>query len=362
MSTFPLSYCPWGDTATARLRELFVDRVGDRICAAMEVPSAAMDEFKRTHVDGYCDFPDLDDRARFWDGCLAERVNVHDDSVPSAYLSEMDQGLYGGMIGGDVRFLCDPVSGWISSMVPPIISQWEELEQLKLDTQHPWFQRYIAYLDFLEKAARGRFGLSHFILISGLNFVFELVGATETYYAMVDRPEIVRRAIQLGFEVNVKVQETFFERVPLVNGGTCSNMVQWIPGRIVSESVDPFHMTKPRCFEEWGRENLERIFSCFDGGVLHLHANGRHLIESVATVRGLKAVCLSDDRGFQAAFDFLPEARRRIGNMPLIVWTEYADFLATLDRGGLTGGVLYRVRNVPDIDTANRLMDRIRSL
>ena len=59
MSTFPLSYCPHGNEATSRLSELFVDRVGDRICAAMEVPSPAMDKFKRTHVDGYCEFPDL---------------------------------------------------------------------------------------------------------------------------------------------------------------------------------------------------------------------------------------------------------------------------------------------------------------
>ena len=34
-------------------------------------------------------------------------------------LSELDQGLYGGLLGGDVRFLAHPENGWISSMVPP---------------------------------------------------------------------------------------------------------------------------------------------------------------------------------------------------------------------------------------------------
>jgi hypothetical protein len=361
MNQFPLSYSPHGHEVIERLRRLFVDRAERHICAAMEVPSSTLSEFHRTHQEGYCDFPNLDDRVRFWNNWMSERVVLRDDSIPSAYLSEMDQGLYGGMMGGDVRFLCDPVSGWISSMVPPILAGWDDLNNLAVDTNHPWFQRYLRYLDCFQKAACGRFGLSHFILISGLNFVFELVGATETYFAMSDRPETVRRAIQLGFDVNVKVQEAFFETVPLVCGGTCSNMVQWIPGRIVSESVDPFHMTSPRYFEEWGRENLERMFAQFDGGVLHLHANGRHLIESVATVRGLQAVCLSDDRGFMSSFEFLPEARKRIGDMPLIVWVEHEDFCQAMASRTLTNGVLYRVRNVPDMDTANRSMDRVRA-
>ena len=53
-------------------------------------------------------------------------------------------------------------------------------------------------------------------------------------------------------------------------GGTLSNFAQWIPGRIVSESVDPFHMTSVAYFETWGREPAERILSRFDGGVVRV--------------------------------------------------------------------------------------------
>jgi hypothetical protein len=138
-------------------------------------------------------------------------------------------------------------------------------------------------------------------------------------------------------------------------------MVQWIPGRIVSESVDPFHMTSVADFERWGRANLERIFARFDGGVLHLHANGRHLLEAVTSVRGLKAICLLDDRGFPSAFEFLPAARQRAGNLPLIVGVEYSRFREALAQRALTGGTLYRVSGVPDAATANRCMEEVRS-
>ena len=194
------------------------------------------------------------------------------------------------------------------------------MDGLSLDCNHPWFRRYREYLDLFVSGAEGRFRISHFILISGLNFVFELVGATETYLALTDQPATVQRAIDLGCSINLAVQQLFFEKVPLLAGGTCSNMVQWVPGRIVSESVDPFHMTSVACFERWGRENVERIFAQFDGGVVHLHANGRHLLGR-AHVEGLKAVCLMDDRGFQSAFDFVTEARKHARDLPLAVST-----------------------------------------
>ncbi len=168
---------------------------------------------------------------------------VEDDSIPSAYLSELDQGLYGGLVGGEVRFLCDPETGWISSMVPPLINDWAEFDNLRLDEDHPWFRRYLEQLEIYVEGAGDRFGLSHFILVDSLNFVFELFGATRTYLELFDHPERVRQAVDFAFALNLKVHETFFDRAPRLAGGTFSNMVEWIPGRVVSESVDPFHMT-----------------------------------------------------------------------------------------------------------------------
>jgi hypothetical protein len=105
--------------------------------------------------------------------------------------------------------------------------------------------------------------------------------------ALDEHPDQVRRAIDLAFDINVRVQDEFFARVPLLDNGTASNMAGWLPGgRIVSESVDPFHMTSVDYFERWGREPVERILRRFDGGVFHLHGNGRHLLEAVCSLPG----------------------------------------------------------------------------
>ncbi|NLF72119.1 MAG: hypothetical protein GX575_24060 [Candidatus Anammoximicrobium sp.] len=347
--------------AAARLSCLYQRRAADQIFATFKLPHPALDEFGRTYGDGECGYPDPAARVAFWERLLAARSDVEDDSIPAAYLSEMDQGLYGGMVGGDVRFMAHPENGWISSMVAPLLPDWSEFDRLRIDRAALWFQRYLAQLDAFVAAAAGKFGVSHFILIDSLNFVFELVGATNTYLSLMEQPELVRRAVDFAFELNVLVQDTFFQRAGLLAGGTASNMVQWIEGRIVSESVDPFHMTSVDYFETWGREPVERILAHYDGGVVHIHGNGRHLLPAVATVRGLKAIYLGDDRGFPQAFDVLGDVQTRTGDVPLVVSVAWEPFIQRLRRHTLPGGALYQVAGAPDVDAVNRLMEEVRA-
>jgi hypothetical protein len=355
-----LAYKRQADAVVTRLRELYQRQAADRIFATFKLPDPALDEFARTYGDGECPYPDPATRIAFWDRLLAARADLEDDSIPAAYLSEMDQGLYGGMFGGEVRFMSHPDSGWISSMVAPLLQDWSEFDRLRIDRSAPWFQRYLTQLDAFVTAAAGKFGVSHFILIDSLNFVFELVGATNTYVSLIEQPELVRRAIDFAFELNILIQDTFFERVGLLSGGTASNMVQWLDGRIVSESVDPFHMTSVDYFEAWGREPVERILNHYDGGVLHIHGNGRHLLQAVSSIRGLKAIYLGDDRGFPQAFEVLCELQTRTGDVPLVVSVDWDRFVDALRRHSLPGGVLYQVTEAASTDAVNRLMEEVR--
>ena len=358
--SFPLSYCPSGERILPRLRQLYEHRCQQIVLAKMNVPSQAIKEFAGRNKEGFCDYPDIRKRLEFWDGYMREHILIYDDSIPNAYLTEMDQGLYGGLFDGDVRFLCDTRTGWISSMVPPIMKDWSEFDKLSFGTEHKWYRRYVNQLDKFIQASRGKYGISHFILINGLNFVFELVGATQTYIDLTERPEMVRRAIGLAHKVNLQVHKTFFEKVQLIEGGTCSNFAQWIPGRIVSESIDPFHMTSVDYFERWGREPVERIFSFFDGGVIHIHSNGRHLLKAASTLKGLKAIYLLDEKDNPLAFEVLGDLKKQTGEVPIVCPAKFSAFYQALKEHRLLGGVFYDVSDVPNVQTANNCMDMAR--
>jgi hypothetical protein len=113
-------------------------------------------------------------------------------------------------VGGKVRFMAHPENGWISSMVPPICRGWEDFEKLTIDPQSQWFQFYLSELKLFRRAAEGKFGISHFILIDSVNFLFELFGGSRTYLELIDNPDRVRQAVDFAFGLN------YMEGKPLV--------------------------------------------------------------------------------------------------------------------------------------------------
>ena len=355
-----IAYKPGANDVIEILNTLYERRAGDRIFADFQIPTATMDQFRADHVEGYTSYPDPHERARFWDSLLKEKILCEDDHIPTAYLSEFDQGLYGALIGGEMQFLNDPGTGWISSMVKPML---EDLTQFKLrpfEESHPWFHKYLRQLEIFSGISESRFGISHFILIDSLNFVFELVGATKTYLSLFEVPDTVRKIIDFAFDLNVRVQEAFFDNTPSYLGGTFSNMVQWVPGRVISESVDPFHMTSVEDYEQWGEENVQRMFNHFDGGVLHIHSNGRHLLNAVSRLEGLKAILLLDEKDNPPAFDVLPEIKKQTGDVPLVVAVNEDKFEHHLNRNTLPGGVFYWVKSTKSVDEVNRIMEGVR--
>ncbi|NOR34906.1 MAG: hypothetical protein GQ579_09515 [Bacteroidales bacterium] len=355
-----IGYKPGAGDVIGRLKSLYERKAGDRVFADFQIPSLTMDQFRADHAEGYTSYPDPHERARFWDSLLKEKVLCEDDQIPSAYLSEFDQGLYGALIGGEIQFLNDPGTGWISSMVKPMIEDLTQFQLRPFEESHPWFSKYLHQLEVFSSVSENRFGLSHFILIDSLNFVFELVGATKTYLNLFEAPETVREIIDFAFDLNVRVQEAFFDNTSSFLGGTFSNMVQWIPGRVISESVDPFHMTSVEDYEQWGEANVQRMFNHFDGGVLHIHSNGRHLLNAVSRLEGLKAIALLDEKDNPLAFDVLPEMKKRVGDVPLVISVNEDKFEHHLNRNTLPGGVFYVVKSTKNVDEVNRIMEGVR--
>lgn len=348
------------DCVIERLKLFYERKASDQIFAEFKLSSKTLDDFSRNNKEGSVQYPDPEKRILFWNSLLKEKTLVEDDSIPSAYLSEFDQGLYGALIGGEIQFLCNPKDGWISSMVKPIYNNLALFLPKQFDEHHTWYQRYIHQLEIFSEASKDMFGISHFILIDGLNFVFELIGATKTYLCLFACPDKVKEVIDFAFQLNVKVQNSFFERTSSYKGGTFSNLAQWIPGRIVSESLDPFHMTSVDDFEQWGKNNVEKMFNEFDGGVLHIHSNGRHLLNAVSKLKGLKAIYLLDERGNPPAFEVLKDIKRQTGEVPLVVEVEDVKFEKCLKDNSLLGGVFYVVSSQKKADEVNRIMEKVR--
>ena len=249
-----------------------------------------------------------------------------------------------------MRFLAHPDVGWISSMVPPLLKDWSEFDRLHFDPSHPWWQRYRRQLDVFVERGRGQMG--HQPLHPHRRLELRLRAGRR--HADLSEPRGMSGERPPGDRLRARPERARASRrssrsCRCSQGGTFSNFAQWIPGRIVSESLDPFHMTSVAYFERWGREPAERILGTFDGGVIHIHGNGRHLLQAAATLSGLKAILLLDDQGFPRAFDVLGDLKARVGDVPVAVFADYPSFVERLAPPRLA-----RRRHVPGEERARR--------
>ena len=340
----------------ARLNSLYSGGGKRNIYAQMKIPNPVIERMKREMKDGPVSCPDLNERADFWDRVLSVYTDLEDDSIPSVYLTEVDQGLDGGMLGGEVRFILDTSSGWISSMVPPFAQSSEDIYKYRIDLTNKWYRFYDEQLSVYKKKAAGKFGVSHFCSIDGLHLLAEMRGFTETFYEIIDNPDTCRTIIDFAYKLALTLQNRFFEVNGLFEGGTCSNMAQWLPGRCISDSVDMYHLANADLFEEWGRRPLQKFIDNFDGAVLHAHSNGHHLIEHISSIKNLKAIYLADDEWVPPFYLDLHKLDPLRRDVPLVVSIPFEAFTDMLMKRELLPNVFYMVNGVPDIDTANLLM------
>jgi hypothetical protein len=351
------------DEVKARLFRLFEGKGRDEIFATTIIPSKALKEYAAVFPQAEMEYPDLHARAQFWDAYQKEGENLEDDSFPQAYMSEFDEGLYAGLLGAKIRFLNNPEWGWVSSMSVPFIEDVKDLKSLSFDTGCSWAEILKKQLLFYADYAKDKFGISHFILIDGLNLLLELRGATNMYYDCLDAEEEVRKFMALARDLNYWVQDTFFDAIGFHDGGTVSNMGQWIPGKIVSESLDPYHMAAPDFFYQWGLKGIEEMFSRYDGGIFHIHSgNGQHLVPLAAKVKGVKMISFIDENwnSFKA-YQRLNEIDAERGDVPVGISIPYPVFKEKLEKHELPGNVLYTVTGVDSEKTANSLMKHVKS-
>ena len=93
------TYCSDLDERIGRLKRLYQGRAEDQVLAVMNVPRKTLAEFAQQYEGGACECPPVAERLRFWDSLLQEGAEVHDDRIPAAYMTELDQGLYGELLG-----------------------------------------------------------------------------------------------------------------------------------------------------------------------------------------------------------------------------------------------------------------------
>jgi hypothetical protein len=220
----------------------------------------------------------LDDQERLLQEGEAIDDGIFRGASPSQAVPWLD-----GMLGAALRILPGTVLG------VQCTRSWDELADLRLDPENPWFAKYIEFIQALVRRSAGRYPISHGALIGPSDIAALLRGHTQSVLDLVEEPERTRRLLRQCGEIFRQITEEAWRHIPLYHGGYYDAQYQlWAPGRIVRLQEDASGVFSPRLYRELLQPVDRAVAACFPGAFIHLHTNSMFLYDLFLEVEEIR--------------------------------------------------------------------------
>ncbi len=220
----------------------------------------------------------LDDQERL----LAEGEVMDDDILRGASPSQAVPWL-DGMLGAALRILPGTVLG-VERTLP-----WNELAELRLDTENPWYRKYIEFIQALVRRSAGRYPVSHGTLIGPSDIAALLRGHTQSVLDLIGTPEEMRSLLWRSGEIFRQITEQAWRHIPLYHGGYYDAQYQlWAPGPITRLQEDASGVFSPKLYRQLLQPVDREVAGCFANTFIHLHSNSMFLYDLFLEVEEIK--------------------------------------------------------------------------
>jgi hypothetical protein len=240
----------------------------------------------------------LDDQERL----LHEGELIPDDILRGASPSQAVPWL-DGMLGATLQILPGSILG-VERTLP-----WDALASLRLHRQHPWFVKYLDFIDALVRRAAGRYPVSHGTLIGPSDIAALLRGHTQSVMDLIEAPDQMRRLLERSGDIFRQITEEAWQRIPLYHGGYYDAQYQlWSPGPIVRLQEDAAGVLSPELYREFLQPVDRAVARHFPSAFIHLHSNSMFLYDLFLEVEEIRC--------FQLNYEPLSGGPRLAGMLP----------------------------------------------
>jgi hypothetical protein len=194
-----------------------------------------------------------------------------------------------------------------------------EPDRVALD--EAWLDALLGQVEYLTTHAPAGFPVTQTLMRGPGDVVEALIGATALLYGMADGAQWLRRLIESATDLFIHVARLQWDGIRPAWGGCVNFFGFWSPGHCVRVQEDVQRLLSPVLYREWLRPALERIVGEFPCSVFHIHSGSLHLVEEVASVRGLGALQVSVDEPPYAPpiLELTDALRRAQEHVPLFV-------------------------------------------
>ena len=261
-----------------------------------------------------------------------------------------------GAMGAQVQ------GGKVSFVSHKTLDDVEDLEDLKFDPNNAWMQKYLEFVEKLEKLGNGRFSSGQPILRGVTDTIGSLIGQTELIYAVMEEPELMKRAFDTVVEAHLWLINEQYKRIKPIHGGYNFGFYHiWAPGKVIWYQEDLCALLSPQHYDEYLYEASKKRIENYDYSLVHLHPASFFTLDRMLKLEKLSAVQVNKDVGGPTVREMLPELRKIVdaGKKVVIGLARLnEDDIDAVYEGLPTDSVALNLV-CPDLDDANQIMSYI---
>lgn len=220
-----------------------------------------------------------------------------------------------GVLGSRLRILPGNILGEDQS------ATWEEMESLRLDTENPWFRKYVEFATALVNHSNGRYPVSHGAFIGPCDILGELRGHTQSILDIMEAPERAMRALWRATHLFDEVTREIWNRLPLFCGGYFDGMYQlWSPGPIIRMQEDASSLYSPALYRRFLQPVDRYLASRYANSFIHLHSTSMFLLDAFLEIEELRCFEINNDATGPPLTSMLPFFRKvQEARRPLLI-------------------------------------------
>ena len=210
------------------------------------------------------------------------------DAVPY-HTPSICVGLHGALLGGQIQEIRE--SWGVDTRCVPFLRTLDHPEQLRLDRQGAWWEKYVTLLETYHRKARGVFIYGEPTPLYNLDYYAEIRGVAEAMLDLYDDPAGVHRVLARLHEIVVETleaQKPYFEYDlwgSVTRHGFYSQGLTGVPQCDFGYSIGPEH------FDAFAMPYLRRECALLDDIEYHLDGVGnlRHM-DSIFSIPNIKVI------------------------------------------------------------------------
>ncbi len=286
---------------------------------------------------------------------VAEGDLIEDDLIRGIGPMSVALPFLPAMLGSRLRLLADNVLGVEQNL------SWDEALAVRLDSEGPWYLKYMELVGALVSAAEGRFPVSHGAEIGPTDIHAVLRGHTQSIIDSVEEPERTQRLLARAGGWLAELTEAVWNRLPRFEGGWFDGQYcLWAPGPIARLQEDASAVYSPALYRRLVKP-VDRVLSRrFECAFMHLHSTSMFLLDEFLAIEELNCFEINHDVSGPPLADMIPcfrqvqAARRSLVVRGAFSPDELRQLTDALDARGLF--LLIMIRDFAEIDELKRIL------